>query len=188
MALANAADAAARSDAMRALVRAAHAYAVRSGRQVDLTIVREITAQSLMTIAATARRHLLRCATLAESHVTLIKALDDDAEERFQAARQIQGEPLEFPPIRGPRQLRWNMQSGRYEHAGVELDLWSSLIDALVSLKEPSRLRACRICENIFWAQRMDSVTCCPQHAQTWRTRRYYNRHIRLSRSSDEES
>lgn len=163
---------------MQAVIAELFSEQARKGVFVSLGRLSSLSASELAADVAMLRNIFKTISDLAEADEIVSDPRQHGTPEYYQASGLLKSTRLEFPRVSGRRQLTWSPSSTlAFEYE--EQDLWGYLIDALLAVQAPTRIRACKICGDVYWVRRLGQKTCGPTHATAWRSRVYYNRHHR---------
>lgn len=163
---------------MQAVVAEFFSEQTRKGVFLSLGKISSLSASELAATVARLRSAFKTLSDLAEADEVVKDPRQQGSPEYYQASGLLKSTRLEFPRVSGRRQLMWNPGAAlAFEYE--ERDLWDYLIEALLAVQSPARVRACKICGDVYWAKRTGQKTCGPAHATAWRSRVYYNKHHR---------
>lgn len=163
---------------MQSVIAELFSEQARKGVFLSLGKLSALSARELAATVDRLRATFKMISDLAEADEVVSDPQQQGSPEYYQASGLLKSTRLEFPHVGGRRQLIWNPGSTlAFEYE--ERDLWDYLIEALMAVKSPTRIRACKICGDVYWARRLGQKTCGPAHATAWRSRVYYNKHHR---------
>lgn len=159
-------------DAYQGLMNQALAESIRSKTAAGLNLEQLLSksAHEIRAEAGRLRDTLLQVSSVSDKWLAARQAESPETQRRLH--QEMADIPIPMPSAEGHRQLRCSPE-GRLHFEATHRDLWDLLIDELLALEEPWRLRACKVCGTLFWARRLDARNCTPKHAAQWRRRTY---------------
>jgi len=155
----------------------------KSSRELFPFPVLKMTEEAILEIAQETEKILRQLAATGAALTVMAdpQASEVEKHEAFGAAHRS---TVTLPDWATPRTLKV-MPDGNVERIQQPPDIWFYLIQTLDVVSDVRRIKECKICNNLFWANRSNQKTCSPAHANAWRQRTYYNAHHRIARKDE---